>query len=113
MNHRKFTRANAYVIMRYTCPTSDNDEEIQTRIADISEQGLSAVTSAKGPASGTLVKMNFVIPGNKAHFVSVVGRVKHIDLLEKGICRLGVEFVDLGKIDQLAIQEYVVSLQKM
>jgi c-di-GMP-binding flagellar brake protein YcgR len=110
INRRKFVRANIHATAHYVHSLHGGSVEIQTRISDISEGGALLVTFADNLPPGTLLKMNFVIPGS--HFVSVGGKVKYTRSLEKDVCQSGIEFLRLEKHIQLAIRDYVATHMK-
>ena len=106
INHRTFVRANAHVLVRF-CPINGVALEAQTRISDISEGGVLMEALGNEFPSGALIKMEFVIPGNG--FATVMGKIKYSKPIEENRYRSGIEFINLGEKDRLAIRAYVVS----
>ena len=75
-NRRRYARANIFVRAHYTCPIRNATVEVQTRISDISEGGVSLITSPDQLPPNTVIMMSFVIPGSNGGLVTIGGRVR-------------------------------------
>lgn len=108
-NRRRYARTNIFVRAHYTCPIRNAPVEVQTRISDISEGGVSLITSPDQLPLNTIIMMSFVIPGSNGGLVTVGGKVKDTKVIGQNTYRSGIEFIGMDKKHLLAIREYVAS----
>ena len=108
-NRRRYARANIFARAHYTCPTRNIIVELQAQISDISEGGVSVVTSPNQLPPNTVITMNFVIPGSNGGLVTVGGKVRDTTIIGKDSYRSGIEFLGMDKKHLLGIREYVAS----
>ena len=104
---REFARTNFKASPIIYSPLREKEIGVQTRISDISEGGARLVTLPGGMPAGTPVRMSFVSPGDSDQFISAEGVVRHTGILEKDLCRLGVEFLTIKEKDRCVIREHI------